>query len=148
MFGMNRYPFHDQLEEALAKHHDVPMEMILVGVGSSEILNLLVLAAFWDRGGNIVTACNTLIDPDWRLWAIDSSRSFRTKKDFVDDTLDHFSRAVLANLRALDFDTLKEHLGDYVDDGRIKAILARRDLIVEPAAELAAERGEGAVLVP
>ncbi len=56
MFGMNRYPFHDQLEEALAKHHDVPMETILTGVGSSEILNLLVLAAFWDRGGNIVTA--------------------------------------------------------------------------------------------
>ncbi len=56
MFGMNRYPFHDQLEKALAKHHDVPMETILTGVGSSEILNLLVLAAFWDRGGNIVTA--------------------------------------------------------------------------------------------
>lgn len=56
MFGMNRYPFHDQLEAALAKHHDVPSETILTGVGSSEILNLLVLAAFWDRGGNIVTA--------------------------------------------------------------------------------------------
>jgi histidinol-phosphate aminotransferase len=56
MFGMNRYPFHDQLEEALAQHHGLPMEMILTGIGSSEILNLLVLAAFWDRGGNIVTA--------------------------------------------------------------------------------------------
>ena len=56
MFGMNRYPFHDQLEAALAKHHDVPSETILTGVGSSEILNLLVLAVFWDRGGNIVTA--------------------------------------------------------------------------------------------
>lgn len=56
MFGMNRYPFHDELERALAKHHDVPVEMILTGVGSSEILNLLVLAAFWERDGNIVTA--------------------------------------------------------------------------------------------
>ena len=35
-------------------------------------------------------ARNTLIDPDWRLWAIDSSRSFRTKKDLVDESLDHF----------------------------------------------------------
>jgi len=43
---------------------------------------------------------------------------------------------------------LKEHLGDYIDNGRIKALLARRDVIVERAAELAAERGEGAVLVP
>ncbi len=56
MFGMNRYPFNNDLEEALAKLHDVPVEMILTGVGSSEILNLLVLAAFWDRSGNIVTA--------------------------------------------------------------------------------------------
>ena len=56
MFGMNRYPFHNQLEEALAEHHDVPVEMVLTGVGSSEILNLLVLAAFWEKDGNIVTA--------------------------------------------------------------------------------------------
>ncbi len=83
-------------------------------------------------------ARNTLIDPDWRLWAIDSSRSCRTKKDLVDDTLDHFSRAVLANLRALDFDTLKEGIGELVNDSRIKAVLSRRDVIVERAAELAA----------
>ena len=56
MFGMNRYPFHDELEEALAKHHGVKAENILIGVGSTEILNLLVLAAFWDRPGNTVTA--------------------------------------------------------------------------------------------
>lgn len=93
-------------------------------------------------------ARNTLIDPDWRIWAIDSSRSFRTKKELVDNTLDHFSRTVLANLRELDFDTLKERIGNWIADDRILAILARRDLIVEHAAKLAAERGEGAVLVP
>ena len=48
----------------------------------------------------------------------------------------------------LDFDTLKERIGDWIGDGRIRAILARRDLIVERAEKLAAERGEGAVLVP
>jgi len=93
-------------------------------------------------------ARNTLIDPDWRLWAIDSSRSFRTNKKLVDNTLGHFSRTVLANLETLDFDTLKERIGDWISDDRIRAILARRDLIVERAAKLAAERGEGAVLVP
>ena len=71
-------------------------------------------------------ARNTLIDPDWRLWAIDSSRSFRTKKDLVDESLDHFSRAVLVNLRELDFDTLKERIGNWVGGDRIRAILARR----------------------
>ncbi len=93
-------------------------------------------------------ARNTLIDPDWKLWAIDSSRSFRTKKELVDESLDHFSRKVLANLRELDFDTLKESIGEWVNDSRIRSILARRDLIVERAGKLAAERGEGAVLVP
>ena len=82
-------------------------------------------------------ARNTLIDPDWRLWAIDSPRSFRTKKELVDDNLSHFSRAVLANLRELDFDMLKERIGDWVGD-----------LILEHAEKLVAESSEGAVLVP
>ena len=55
---------------------------------------------------------------------------------------------MLANLEALDFDTLKERIGEWISDDRIRAILARRDVIVERAAELAAELGEGAVLVP
>jgi histidinol-phosphate aminotransferase len=56
MFGMNRYPFHNQLEQALATHHDIPEETILTGVGSSEILSLLVTASYFDRAGNTVTA--------------------------------------------------------------------------------------------
>ncbi len=56
MFGMNRYPVHDKLERALAKHHDVEPEMVLTGVGSTEVLNLMTLAAFYDQTGNTVTA--------------------------------------------------------------------------------------------
>lgn len=56
MFGMNRYPFHDQLEQALAAHHGVPVDAVLTGVGSSEILNMVMLAAYFDHGGNTVTA--------------------------------------------------------------------------------------------
>jgi histidinol-phosphate aminotransferase len=56
MFGMNRYPFHNALEAALSKHHDVPEETIFIGTGSSEILKLLVLAAFYEQtSGNTVT---------------------------------------------------------------------------------------------
>lgn len=55
MFGMNRYPFHDQLEQALATHHAVPVDAVLTGVGSTEILNLVALAAYFDHGGNTVT---------------------------------------------------------------------------------------------
>lgn len=93
-------------------------------------------------------ARNNLIDPEWRLWAIDSSRAFRTDEELLDDSLDHFSRAVLEKLESLDFDTLKTHLGKWVSDPRLRALLIRRDLIVQRAERLVAERGEGAVLVP
>jgi histidinol-phosphate aminotransferase len=56
MFGMNRYPMDQTLEDALAKHHGVPLDTILTGVGSTEILRLVTLAAFYERKGNTVTA--------------------------------------------------------------------------------------------
>lgn len=57
MFGMNRYPFHDEMEEALAKHHGVGPENVLVGVGSTEVLHILTMARFHGAGGgNTVTA--------------------------------------------------------------------------------------------
>lgn len=93
-------------------------------------------------------ARNNLIDPDWRLWAIDSSRAFSTSEELIDDSLDHFSRAVLAKLEALDQEVLESRLGQWVSDARLRALLTRRDLILERARQLASERGEGAVLVP
>lgn len=56
MFGMNRYTMHNELEEALAAHHGVDPESVFTGVGSSEILLTVTLAAFWNRPGNSVTA--------------------------------------------------------------------------------------------
>lgn len=93
-------------------------------------------------------ARNILIDSSWQVWAIDSSRAFRTDEALVDDRLDHFSRRVLERLAALDFDTLKARLGEWLSDDRIRALLARRDLILERAKRLVDERGEDAVLVP
>lgn len=55
MFKMNRYTFTTDLEEALAKHHGIPMDRIMIGTGSTEILNLVAFAAYWDRQGNMVT---------------------------------------------------------------------------------------------
>lgn len=55
MFKMNRYTFTTELEEALAKHHGIPMDNIMIGTGSTEILNLVALAAYWDRQGNTLT---------------------------------------------------------------------------------------------
>ena len=56
MFGMNRYTFHNELEEAIAVHHGLKPEYVFVGVGSSEILLTASLAAYWNKSGNTVTA--------------------------------------------------------------------------------------------
>ena len=75
---------------------------------------------------------NMIYSSDWRLWPIDHTRAFRRTT-----TLKHpgyvvrCDRTVYDRLKALDRDTLKRELGDYLDDGQIKAILARRDLIVK-----------------
>jgi histidinol-phosphate aminotransferase len=55
MFGMNRYAMDTTLEEAIAKHHDVPLETVITGVCSTEILRLVTLAAFYEQKGNAVT---------------------------------------------------------------------------------------------
>jgi len=93
-------------------------------------------------------ARNTLTDPDGKVWAIDSSRAFRLHEELVDESLSNFSSGVLARLEALDFDTLKAHLGKLLSEDQIQAILARRDLILARARQLVAEKGEAAVLVP
>lgn len=75
---------------------------------------------------------NTLITKDWRIWAIDHTRAFRYAR--VPRTLNELSgidRSVFARLEALDFDTLKREVDDYISDADINNVLARRDAIVE-----------------
>jgi len=85
---------------------------------------------------------NNLIDPNWRVWVIDSSRAFRPDEElFEESTVDHFSRAVLERLEALGLEMLKERLGQWVSDARLEAFLARRDRLLARARKLVAERG-------
>ena len=75
---------------------------------------------------------NMVYSKDWRLWPIDHTRAFRKNT-----TLRHNSyvtrcdRQVFERLKALDRDTLKREVGKYLDDGQIKTLLTRRDLIVK-----------------
>ena len=62
MFGMNRYPFHDRLEDALAEHLDIPDNYILTGGGSTELLNLVALSAFYETKGNTITGQPSYFD--------------------------------------------------------------------------------------
>ena len=72
-----------------------------------------------------------LIAKDWRLWAIDHTRAFR--KHTTLKTPSHVSRCerqVFERMKGLTLDVLRRELSPFLDEGQLKAILARRDLIV------------------
>jgi hypothetical protein len=75
---------------------------------------------------------NMIYTTDWRLWPIDHTRAFRRSTTLKHPNyVQRCDRAVYERLLALDRDTLKSELGRYLDDGQIRALLARRDLIVK-----------------
>jgi hypothetical protein len=74
---------------------------------------------------------NTLIAKNWRIWAIDHTRAFRYSKTPRNlPTITGIDREVLARLEALDFQTMKRAVGDYINDPDIRNVLSRRDAIV------------------
>ena len=74
---------------------------------------------------------NMLITKDWRVWAIDHTRSFRTHDELrTPAAVTRCDRQVFERLKALDRDTLKKAVGPHLDDWQIRAVLARRDAIV------------------
>jgi hypothetical protein len=92
---------------------------------------------------------NVVYDPEFRVYAVDHSRSFRRYRYLEStDELRRFSRAVLARLSALDRTELGRKLGLWLEEDEIDAILARRDLLLEVAASRAARLGDAAVLYP
>lgn len=74
---------------------------------------------------------NLLIDKNWRIWAIDHTRAFRTHNTLKSaDNITRCDRQVYERLKALDEPALDKELGRYLSSYQIKAILARRDAIV------------------
>ena len=90
---------------------------------------------------------NLLVAPDWKVYKIDSSRAFRThKKLFAEESLDRFSRTVIASLRKLTMEQLEASLGQWLSKRQIKALWVRRGLILELADQMVEENGEDTVL--
>jgi hypothetical protein len=90
---------------------------------------------------------NLLIDKRWKLWMIDHTRAFRTWKEIHEpENLARCDRELLERLRRLDAAVVRERLAPWLRAEQIEALLARRDLIVKAIDELAAQRGEQAVL--
>jgi hypothetical protein len=75
---------------------------------------------------------NLLIDTDWRIWMIDHSRSFRLlDAPRRPANITRCDRTVFERLEALDAATLTATMGRYLTPVEIKALLKRRDAIVQ-----------------
>ena len=78
-----------------------------------------------DRNGG-----NLIIDKNWRVWMIDHTRTFRERKEVMTGGLTAIDRTMFEKLKGLDETSLKSELGSYLTTGEIRALLARRDLVV------------------
>ena len=90
---------------------------------------------------------NVLLDPSFRVYAVDSSRAFHVQVDLlVAGDLVRFPRSVVARMEALDKATLQEHLGRWLGGMQIDGLLARRDKILAIVKQRVAEKGEAETL--
>jgi hypothetical protein len=90
---------------------------------------------------------NVLIGNNWEIWRIDFTRSFRTKNELRNPAdLVRCDRHLFEKLKALDMNALTEKDKKYLTKDEIKAVMARRDKIVEQFNKLIAEKGESEVL--
>jgi hypothetical protein len=90
---------------------------------------------------------NILIGENWEIYMIDFTRAFRRYRDLKNaQNLQRCNRDLLLKLQQLDENALKKETDGFLNNDEVKAIMARRDLIVEYFKKLISEKGEEAVL--
>lgn len=109
------------------------------------------------------TQQNVLYTRDWRVILIDHSRAFRAGGRFTKQLMfgkrglkmtqqgnpflfRRLPRWFVEKVSDLSFGSVKAAVGEYLTDKEIRAILARRDLLLEEVDEMVREQGEAAVL--
>jgi hypothetical protein len=90
---------------------------------------------------------NVLIGENWELYMIDFSRAFRLYRDLKDArNLKYCDRDLFSKLQELDQDAVLKETEGLLTKDEVKAVMARRDVIVEIFKKMIEEKGEGAVL--
>jgi hypothetical protein len=90
---------------------------------------------------------NLLITKDWQIWIIDFTRAFRLYKELRDPkNLVQCDRKLLAKLRTLDREVLRERLSRWLTKPEIDGLVARAGKIAGFFDKEAAAKGEGVVL--
>jgi hypothetical protein len=75
---------------------------------------------------------NLVIDKSWKVWMIDHSRAFRLfDKVKTPGNITKCDRQLLERLKALDQETLKASMGDYLTGPEMRGLLARRTELVQ-----------------
>ncbi len=105
---------------------------------------------FWD---NLIANADRnegdiFITEDWRVIIIDHSRSFRTHKKFKhrgkgkDEPIKQLPRALVEKLKSIDFEMIRNAVGEYLTDKEIAAVLVRRELLLKEVDRLIEKFGE------
>ncbi len=104
------------------------------------------------------TQQNVRYTKDWRTILIDHSRSFRStrkhtkrlvygKNGLKEAVLFHrLPRKFVEKVKVLNFDLIKEAVGDYLTNREIEAILSRTQIFLKEVDELIKEKGQSTVL--
>jgi hypothetical protein len=89
---------------------------------------------------------NLVITSGWKIHMIDHTRAFRMHQKCPNlKSLGKIDRDLLDNLRTLDSAVVRQRLGGYLTNYEIKALLARRDQIVQEFESRIQAQGEQAV---
>jgi hypothetical protein len=91
-------------------------------------------------------AGNLMVDDDWNLFLIDHSRAFLSDKDLA-VKMEHIDRQFWNRILALDESTLTAAIGNWVERGTIRGMLARRDKMKIAIDKLVTTHGEVAVFL-
>jgi hypothetical protein len=103
----------------------------------------LFMQLLWDTDYNNIS--KILVDSDWKLYKVDSSRAFRNDRTLRrEEGLTRFSRSVLEKLAQIDPEQMRERLSPWLDKAQIKGLLARRQEILD----LVDKRGDAAAFYP
>jgi hypothetical protein len=90
---------------------------------------------------------NQLVTADFRLWLIDFTRAFRHTMELKSpNLLRRVDRRFYDRLKALRQEDVDEQLSPWLDSQARRALLARRDAMVEHFAVLADQRGDPSVV--
>jgi hypothetical protein len=88
---------------------------------------------------------NLFVDYAGNLFLIDHSRAFTPEKKLY-QKLENIDMELWQRMLALDFDTVKAHIGRWVGNGEIKAMFQRRDRMKKEIDAILATRGDAAIV--